>query len=573
MQKSHKPINKQKGIILIIFAVVLVLAAMAYLINVFDPVALRAARDDKSVQFLAQAKQDLISYSVSRAASGERPGDMPRPDYFAATEIPPAYDYDGTTDTGCIDATSATGLPLILSSVNMRCLGRLPWRTIGLTISDSSQSDPAGNMPWYAVSGNLVDPGCAKFINPKLVDLPYAGYVCNSDVATSYPWLTVRDSSGNIISNQVAVVLMLPNGILSGQTRPVAPLGAVSNYLDVVTVPAGCTAPCVPGTYNNADFDNDFIIPPPITAGSTANDRLVYITIQELMSAIERRATQEAAVQLKRYYTNSNATAASRFYPYAANLGDANNACVDTNKAGLIPILPAYANCVSASSCIVGFPMTAADFSLTSGLGFSSATGACSRATGSCKCTGAGNCKRGGITFLCTAAGNCQSSGVGSAGTFTFTYTPKTPDVTVTTGACAAGASVVNCNGAGTFSSPPTTCTHANPGVASLPTWFTNNNWQDYIYYAISNNCSAASTGCAAANLSVGTHNNVHAVVIASGIILPFTQAQATPQVRPSNNIADYLDSIENTNGDTIFDATSKMKANDYNDQPTIVAP
>jgi hypothetical protein len=570
----QKQIAKQNGIVLIIFAIILVLAAMAYFIKMFDPAALQAARDDKNAQFLAQAKQALISHSVSRAAAGERPGDMPKPDYFASTEVP--FDYDGTADTGCLDFTSATGLPLILSGNNVRCLGRLPWRTIGLPIADSSLNDPAGNMPWYAVSANLVDPGCVKLLNPNIVNLPYTGFVCNNDTRLSYPWLTVRDSSGNILSNQVAVVLMLPSGILPGQIRPVAPLGSVTNYLDSVTVPAVCVAPCVPGTYSNADFDNDFIIPPPVDApASTSNDRVVYITIQELMRAVERRATQEAAVQLKRYYTNSSAAAANRFYPYAANLGDVDNACVDTNKAGFIPILPAYANCASAALCTTGFPITTVTFSLTSGSAFTSNTGSCSRVAGACRCTGAGNCRRGAIRFTCTAAGSCQSTGAGSGGTFHFTYTPKIPDVTGVTGVCAGSAGVVDCvGGVGTFSSPFTNCAHVNPGISTLPAWFTDNHWQDYIYYAISNKCTFATPGCVAANLTVGAHSNVQAVVISSGVTLSATEARpAVAQVRPSNNIADYLDSIENTNGDTIFDATSKMKANDYNDQPLIVAP
>jgi hypothetical protein len=571
----QKKIAKQEGIVLIIFAIILVLAAMAYFIKMFDPVALQAARDDKNAQFLAQAKQALISHSVSRAAAGERPGDMPRPDYFAATEVP--FDYDGTADTGCLDFTSATGLPLILSGANVRCLGRLPWRTIDLPIADSSLNDPAGNMPWYAVSANLVDPGCAKFINSNLVNLPYAGYVCNSNVTTSYPWLTVRDSSGNILSNQVAAVLMLPSSILPGQTRPTSPLGGMTNYLDSVIVPVGCTAPCVPGNYSNADFDNDFIMPPPANiAGSISNDRVVYVTLQELMRAVERRATQEAAVQLKRYYTNSSAVAANRFYPYAANLGDVNNACVNTNLAGFLPI-SAFANCTSASTCLTNLPITTANFSLTSGLSFTSNTGLCSRVAGACRCTGAGNCRRGTIRLTCTAVGNafsCQSTGVGSGGTFRFTYTPKVPDVTATTGVCAGGAGAVNClGGAGTFSSPFTSCVLANSSISTLPAWFTGNNWQEYIYYAISNNCSAASTGCAAANLIVGTQNNVHAALIAAGITLPTTEILAIPQARPSAALTDYLDSTENTNGGTIFDATSKMKANNYNDQPLIVAP
>lgn len=590
MKKLNQTNTKQKGAALIIFAIILVLAALAYLIKMFDPVALQVTRDEKNAQFLAHAKQALISHSVSRAGAGERPGDMPMPDYFASTESP--ADYDGMADSGCIDSLNTlTGLPLIATSAivsgvltpraNVRCLGRLPWITIGLSIPDATQNDIAGMMPWYAVSANLVDPTCAKLINPKLVNLPYGG-ACLSDVALSHRWLTMRDSSGNVLSNQVAAVLMLPSGILFGQTRPTAPLEGVTNYLDSVTVPVGCAVPCVPGNYSNGDFDNDYIIPPSSRAqGSASNDRVLYITILELMRALERRATQEAAVQLKRYYASSNAVAVNRFYPYAANLGDANNVCVNTNLAGQLPILPASANCTSATSCTTNFLMTTVDFTLTSGLSFTSSSGSCSSATGSCVCIGAGNCRRGARRFTCTAAGSCQNTGAGSVGTFSFTYTPKTPDVTVTSGACTGSAGTVNCVGAaGTFSSPPTTCTHPNPGLATLQTWFTDNNWQDFVYYALSNNCSAATPGCTAADLTVGTRGGVHAVVIAPGITLPSTEAQPLLQARPSAIVTDYLDSLVNTDGGTpsdpaniIFDATSKIKSNNYNDQPLIVAP
>lgn len=598
MQKLNQANKKQKGAALIIFAIFLVLVAMAYFIKMFDPAALQAARDDKSAQFLAQAKQALISHSVSRTGAGERPGDMPRPDYFAINEIPPAFNYDGITDLGCLDTNTAAGLPLIVPSrivagvltprVSVLCLGRLPWRTIGLTIPNPSENDTAGGMLWYAVSANLVDPICLAVLNPNtlsLVNNPPPPPLDCIGLTLPHPWLTVIDGAGNILSEQVAAVIILPGAILPGQSRPAAPLGGVVNYLDAVTVPAGCVGACAAaGVYSNADFDNIFVIPPPFTTGSTSNDRLVYITIQELMRAVERRATQEAALQLRRYYTNSNAIAGNRFYPYAANLGDVNNACVDANLAGFIPVRPASANCTSVTSCSVSFPMTEVEFELASG-NYTSRTGSCNRAANICTCNGVGSCNKSSApasSFSCNAAGVCQSTGTNPAGFFTFNYVPKTPDVTVLSGACAINViGQVICNDAGTFSSPPTNCTHANPGISTLPAWFTDNNWQEFMYYATSGNCSAASPGCAAADLTVGTRNNVQAVVIASGIALPSTEAQpAFPQTPPTYIVTDYLDSLVNTDGgtvtdpaNTIFDATSRRQANDYNDQSLIVAP
>jgi hypothetical protein len=586
MQKLNQVIKKQKGAALIIFAVITVLVAMAYLLKMFDPEALQSSRFDKNTDFLAQAKQSLLSHSVSRATAVERPGDMPRPDYFASSEAP-NFNLDGDTDGGCLNSAAANGLPQINNGLNMRCLGRLPWRTLGLTLPNPSQNDSAGSMPWYAVSANLVDPTCLAVLNSNTLNLdnnpPPAPLDC-SGLTLPYQWLTVIDSAGHILSDRVAAVIMLPGTILPGQSRPATPLGGVTNYLEPVTVPVGCIGDCVAaGVYSNADFDNIYVIPPPFTVGSTSNDRLVYITREELLRAVERRATQEAALQLKRYYSNSNAVAANRFYPYAANLGDVNNACVNSNLAGIIPVIPASANCTSITSCGVSFPMTEVEFELVSG-SYTSRTGSCSRAANICTCSGVGSCSKSSApasSFSCNAAGLCQSVGTNPDGLFTFNYTPKTPDVTVVSGACAINViGQVTCNNVGTFSSPPTNCTHANPGISTLPNWFTENNWQEHIYYAISNNCSAASTGCGAADLSVGTRNNVQAVVIGLGRTLPTTEAKPAGQSPPSGDSKDYLDSIVNTDGgsatdptNTVFDATSKRQTTDYNDQPLIVAP
>ncbi len=570
----QKLITKQKGIALIIFALVLVLAAIAFLVSQLDGSGVKIERDKNSALILAKAKTALIGYAIGAIGVGQRPGDLIIPDAFAATEVP--VNYDGSADSGCLDSTKINGLPLINSDKNMRCLGRLPWKDLGLSIGGSSENDSAGAMPWYAVSGNLVDPTCLAVLNSNTLNLinnSIAPLDCTG-VTLPYPWLTVRDSSGNVLSNRVAAVIFMPGVVRGAQSRPSAPLGSVNQYLDTLVVPAGCAAPCVPGTYNNAAMNNDFIVASegmPLAASNNFNDQLVYITIEELMAAVEKRAAQEAASQLRKYYLASSGTAANRFYPYAASLGDIDNVCVDTNKAGLIPILPAYANCTSSSTCITGFPITKVTFSLTSGSTFTSNTGACSRVAGDCKCSGAGNCRRGAIRFTCTAISNafsCQSTGGGSAGTFSFTYSPKTPDVTVASFACTGGAGTVNCSGGfGTFASPPTTCTLASsPGVATLPAWFTDNHWQDVLYYAISNDCNFATKGCAVGTLTVGSKTNIHALLVSSG-------QRIAAQTRPSNFITNYLDSAENTNGNSIYDAIGTPRTSTYNDQMFIVAP
>jgi len=202
--------------------------------------------------------------------------------------------------------------------------------------------------------------------------------------------------------------------------------------------------------------------------------------------------------------------------------------------------------------------------------------GACSGSGSTCTCIGAGSCST--VTpqdkaFTCTGNGVCTSSGASPGGRFTFTYTPKAPDVTDVSGACAGTNGTVNCTGSGDFSSPRSNCSHSRPGLENLPRWFTVGLWQNYIYYSISSGCTSAISGCKGAGLTVGARSDVNAVVIAAGSQLPETQAKPAGQIRPSNNVIDYLDSIENTDNDLVYDGAGTPRNSSYNDLVIIVAP
>lgn len=563
----------QQGSALIILLLILVIAGTTAILSTLDSDGVKAERDKRSALMLSKAKTALMGYAIGAIGSGQRPGDLIMPDSFGSTESP--ANYDGSADSGCLNSTASTGLPLVNSDINMHCLGRLPWKDLGLSVNSPSDNDPTGFMPWYAVSANLIDTTCVAVLNSNtlnLVNNPLGSLDCSGSTLP-YPWLTVRDSKGNVLSNRVAAIIFVPGVVQGTQSRPASPnLGAVEQYLDTLIVPAGCAAPCVAGTYSNADMDNDFILAPEdisSTLTGNFNDKLVYITIEELMAAVEKRAAQEAASQLRSYYSASSVTANNRFYPYAASLGDVNNACVENNLGGLLPIQSASASCASTSACSVSFPMTEIEFTLGLPLSYTSRTGACSRLSNTCTCTGAGSCSRSSApnyTFTCTADGDCSSVGPSPNGSFIFTYTPKSPDVTATSGSCAGSGGSVTCSGLGSFSSPVTNCSHPKTGLATLPEWFTDNQWQDVMYYEISNDCNYATQGCTVGNLTVGTKSNNYALVISAGQMLGI-------QSRPNNVITNYLDSTENTDLNTSFDAVGTSRSSTYNDQMFIVAP
>jgi hypothetical protein len=93
------------------------------------------------------------------------------------------------------------------------------------------------------------------------------------------------------------------------------------------------------------------------------------------------------------------------------------------------------------------------------------------------------------------------------------------------------------------------------------------NKWYDYFYYASSRN---------GIKLTSGSKVNIDSLLIGTGrsIIAPNSAvSKGASQLRPSCAVNDYLDSIENTNANQIFDGQSITRTPNYNDHTYIVAP
>ena len=544
---------RQNGATLILMVFIIGLLATAYAINFLDAASIRSAESDRANNILANAKIALIGYSLARVGAGERPGAMPSPDRLVTpTESPPAGgapNYDGAIDF-CTN----------VDTLAMNCLGRLPWQALGMQISNPSQNDELGLMPWYAVSANLISV-CLKELNPNILNYNYLGAYpasCPGVPVTGvlpYPWLTVRDIKGNVLSNRAAMVLILPRAAINGQSRPSSPLNSAASYLDAVTVPAGCNAPCVPGLYSNSDADNDYIAASDATSATTGiNDRILYITIDELMVQLVKRAAGEASFVLNRY------KAANAFFPYAAPLGSvaSNFIYSGTSTVGMLPVdATNTCTCTSSSKCTCAFSLVNnVVHTRISGATYSSNSAACSRSARTCTCTGAGTCSTGASpVFSCLASGNCTYTGAGASPSFTYSPKPPQSNVASATLGCILSSGKSICTGAGSF----------NLGL-NIPSWFKNNKWQEYFYYQWN----------FPANIQSGTRNNIEALIIgASSPILsvPFAISKGAAQTRPSVLISDYLDSAENTDGNLIFDAPVTPLTARYNDQTFIVAP
>lgn len=180
------------------------------------------------------------------------------------------------------------------------------------------------------------------------------------------------------------------------------------------------------------------------------------------------------------------------------------------------------------------------------------------------------------FTFSCSAT-ECSAAGnsfIKSNGDFRIRG-----KLTYSTGGCSINTTIsrngldcpvsnsaeLTCNGgSGTVASFSNTDTALD---GFLPAWFKANQWQNYVYYEMTRSPSVA-------NIVVGA-KSTEAVVVTTGQPISIG---GVLQNRPSCNISDtsglenYLDSVENTDGNSVYDATSRQRSANYNDQ-TFVMP
>jgi hypothetical protein len=307
-------------------------------------------------RILSDARKAVLVYLSQPdmdAVAGRRLGewrlfpDLPIPAGAGADVVEPSY--DGLAETGgCAMRTWLPGAavaPVAVSGGAARCFGRLPWRSLGMALPDAEDVDRAGIVPWMVLSPNLAaGVACLPNLNPLMLSVGHAGYGCPT--AVPHPWLRVLDERGNLLSDRVAIALVLPGGAMDGQLRTAA--SGPEAWLDTVTVAPGCTLPCVPGAYGNANWAHGDGVPTTLiramqpgpaadrsgnyTQPYRFNDRVVYITADELFDALEARARREVTARLLETRT------AVGYFPWPASLASANGECVAGESLGHPPI-------------------------------------------------------------------------------------------------------------------------------------------------------------------------------------------------------------------------------------------
>ena len=263
---------RQRGAALLVMLVLLITGGAYLLVSQLNRASGRIDAEKKTAAALAQAKEALIGWAVAQQPLRWM---LPYPDRRDEGN------YDGMSD--CPAVNTPTSARLLLGKLpriepEFPCLR--PYSSIGVDVVDG-----AGEVLWYAVSKNMVSSlGAPPVINPVNFNNP------------RFPWLVVRDQNGNLLSDRVAFLLIAPGSPLPFQNRigaiPTSAqflegIGAVSNADFDGNYDTG--APCLPLPPPlpelQAPMCEDFIMsePWPSVTDPTFNDRLLFVTIDELM--------------------------------------------------------------------------------------------------------------------------------------------------------------------------------------------------------------------------------------------------------------------------------------------------
>jgi hypothetical protein len=558
---------KQKGAALILIAFIIGLAASAYLLYALNPERLRAEQDKKTMQSLNEAKQALIAWSVSHPNT---PGLMPYPDRNNDGN------YDDTSDCYASNKSFAYNfvlgrLPLFKNDPNCVNLKQ----TVSSGVSGDFR-DGTGERLWYEVSSNLLHDyeknggdinGTSPVINPSIINIPDT-------------WLVVLDRNGNLISDRVAAVIIAP-GLPSGDQDRSSGIANANQYLDKIVMADGTPYKnygySLPGLPQKFIIGDDFRI---VAKNDPAyknqsiepyyyNDKLVYITIDELMYALEKRVGAEVKVAIKNYQSSTG------YNPYAAIMGgNKNYSCITGKLVGALPIAAPHASSCTyigdsaiASSTDCSFAEVESVIFTKTGSNFDHENGECQFNGKVCTCTGEGDCSRNSSKFACNKDGKCSANMAGS-----YTFTGGAFDEV--TGQCSSSCgSDIACTGIGSGLFTHSNCTDSRFNTAAtnskLPNWFTDNLWQNYLYYAAQRGASPT--------ITAHGRDGITALAITTGapiIAAPFA-SKGSQQVRLSCNLADNMDTTVNATGNVTnaYEPLNKQRSQSYNDQLFVISP
>ena len=234
-----KQLHPQKGLVVIIFTIIIALASTVYLMHVYSPDQFKNNQNEKTLQALASAKQALLAYATEDVTTAYRSPPFLRCEdrnlngLIDIGDVP--YEPKGCNcedncsrpgDLPCADKDNLGEAKTACSVTNFR-FGRFPWKTLG---SDDLR-DGTGERLWYAVSN--------QYISNKRV-LPM-----NSQTPGG---ISLNNANGELVNNAeigngvVAVLVAVQepliryelNGTKTAQIRSSLNVNDPIHYLEVV---------------------------------------------------------------------------------------------------------------------------------------------------------------------------------------------------------------------------------------------------------------------------------------------------------------------------------------------------
>ena len=304
MTSPAMQIKRQEGVVLLAFFAILFMAGAGVLISVLDSNAVAQRRSNNTSMALREAKESLIAYATLYA------------EYYSATNPGPGYlpcpdsNNDGSENSPCA-ANSLGRLPQSITLPN------------GNFFALSNYNANIDEQFWYSVADN--------FRRSPLG-------VLNSSTISG----TTLDGQGRI-----AAVIIAPGPANATQSRP---SNASSRYLEDSNTTA-------PSFVSSAAVNPDMF-----------NDRVLAITIDEIMGPITRQVANLLKTELDAYraanltypadidFTPANIVVAEAWFNANNWFANANYAQVSSNEATLT-----FTNCPNISYTVLYNPPNTPD--------------------------------------------------------------------------------------------------------------------------------------------------------------------------------------------------------------------
>lgn len=154
-RRFESSLPRQRGAALLIFSIIIVMAALAYLVSSFAPDLNEGRRERKSQEALAQAREALIGYAlryrddqVAKDLNSDGDDDRAMYGYLPLPDLGSSRNQNiGCGQEGC-DANTFTEIVFDVNGIGPSVIGRLPWRTLGI----EPLRDGHGECLWLIVS-------------------------------------------------------------------------------------------------------------------------------------------------------------------------------------------------------------------------------------------------------------------------------------------------------------------------------------------------------------------------------------------------------------------------------------